>query len=115
MSAPPVLARLEALLREQGGLMASLLPQGAVLVPTHNGTDPAQIAASGPRAQAHSEEYELLVEAIYRAICCTTAPPAWCARRRPTSAYWLAISYTHLALRAWWRLATWLLWRSLRT
>ncbi len=65
MSAPPVLARLEALLREQGGLMASLLPQGAVLVPTHNGTDPAQIAASGPRAQAHSEEYELLVEAIY--------------------------------------------------
>ncbi len=65
MSAPPVLARLEALLREQGGLMASLLPQGGVLVPTHNGTGPGQIAASGPRTQAHSGEYELLVEAIY--------------------------------------------------
>ncbi len=65
MSAPPVLARLEALLREQGGLMASLLAQGGALVGTHNGAGPAQIAASGPRAQAHSEEYELLVEAIY--------------------------------------------------
>jgi len=80
----PALARLEALLREQGGLMASLLdrdptdahpagesatgrvnsqPLGAD--PGPNGTGPAQIAASGPRAQAHSEEYELLVEAIY--------------------------------------------------
>ncbi len=47
----PCGARLEALLREQGGLMASLLPQGGVLVPTHNGTGPGQIAASGPRTQ----------------------------------------------------------------
>jgi hypothetical protein len=75
----PVLTRLEALLREQGGLMASLLdddstdsrpagesptqPLGAGLVP--NGSGPAQIAAAGPRTQAHSEEYELLMEAIY--------------------------------------------------
>jgi hypothetical protein len=65
MSAPPALVRLEALLREQGGLMASLLPQGGALVATHNGTGPAQIAAAGPRARGHSEEYELLVEAIY--------------------------------------------------
>ena len=65
MNASPVLARLQAVLREQGGLMASLLPQGGALVETHNGTGPAQIAASGPRAQGHSEEYELLVEAIY--------------------------------------------------
>jgi hypothetical protein len=65
MSDPPVLVRLEALLREQGGLMASLIPQGGTLMATHNGTGPAQIAAAGPRAQAHSEEYELLVEAIY--------------------------------------------------
>jgi hypothetical protein len=82
----PALSRLEALLREQGGLLASLLngdpidarpagesaarrrsnsqpPQGAG--PVSNGADPAQIAAAGPRAQAHAEEYELLVEAIY--------------------------------------------------
>jgi hypothetical protein len=65
MNASPVLARLETVLREQGGLMASLLLQGGDLGETHNGTGPAQIAASGPRAQAHSEEYELLVEAIY--------------------------------------------------
>lgn len=64
MSDPPVLVRLEALLREQGGLMASLVPQGG-LVGAHNGTGPAQIAAAGPRAQAHPREYELLVEAIY--------------------------------------------------
>jgi hypothetical protein len=79
----PVLVRLEALLREQGGLMASLLdgdptdahPPGESSTQPNsqsfgagalaNGTGPAQIAASGPRAQAHPEEYELLVEAIY--------------------------------------------------
>ncbi|MGA2163566.1 MAG: hypothetical protein ABSH36_03765 [Solirubrobacteraceae bacterium] len=90
MSAAPVLARLEALLREQGGLMASLLseegvlfavtqPQAASAAPppptialaesgserSPNGAGPAQIAARGPRARAHSEEYELLVEAIF--------------------------------------------------
>ncbi len=65
MKTVPVLTRLEALLREQGGLMANLLPRGGVPVGTHNGTGPAQIAASGPRTQAHREEYELLVEAIY--------------------------------------------------
>jgi hypothetical protein len=86
MSALPVLARLEALLREQGGLMASLLdgdptearpagesatrrqPDSQPLLgagPVSNGSDPAQVAAAGPRAQAHAEEYELLMEAIY--------------------------------------------------
>jgi hypothetical protein len=64
MSAP-VLVRLETLLREQGGLMASLLPQGGALVEAHNGTGPAQVAASGPRARGQGEEYELLMEAIY--------------------------------------------------
>jgi hypothetical protein len=85
MSAPPVLARLQALLREQGGLMASLLdgdptnarpagesatrrrpnsqPLGAG--PVSNGSGPAQVAAAGPRTQARAEEYELLMEAIY--------------------------------------------------
>ncbi len=89
MSAP-VLTRLETLLREQGGLMASLLdgdssgarpvPGGAGPAgdgatrsssqplgpgPVPNGDGPAQVAAAGPRAQAHPEEYELLLEAIY--------------------------------------------------
>ncbi len=81
----PALTRLEALLREQGGLMASLVdgdpidarPAGESVTrrrptsqplgagPVFNGAGPAQIAAAGPRAQAHSEEYELLVEAVY--------------------------------------------------
>ncbi len=58
----PVLASLQALLREQGGLMASLLADEA---PAGNGFGPAQIAAAGPRAGARAEEYELLFEAIY--------------------------------------------------
>ncbi len=57
----PALERLAQLLREQGGLMASLLDGGLAA----NGAGPAQIAAAGPRAQGHPEEYELLMEAIY--------------------------------------------------
>jgi hypothetical protein len=60
-----VLARLEALLREQGGLMASLLPRDGFPPGSPNGAGPAQVAAAGPRTQGHAEEYELLVEAIY--------------------------------------------------
>jgi hypothetical protein len=58
------LARLEALLREQGGLMASLLPAEPT---SANGHGPAQVAAAGPRAGDGevAAEYELLVEAIY--------------------------------------------------
>jgi hypothetical protein len=75
------LLRLELLLREQGGLMAGLLardgelhrpadPDSAVLAAPAprsliNGGGAAQIAAAGPRAQGHAEEYELLMEAIY--------------------------------------------------
>jgi hypothetical protein len=65
VSAAPVLMRLEALLREQGGLMASLLSDGVPAGSPPNGAGPAQIAAAGPRAQEQAEEYELLVEAIY--------------------------------------------------
>ena len=54
--------RLEALLREQGGLMAGLLPAEP---PPANGHGPAQLAAAGPRASADAVEYELLIEAIY--------------------------------------------------
>lgn len=59
------LGRLAATLREQGGLIATL-----VATDGHDGSprpapSPAQTAASGPRAQASQEEYELLVETIY--------------------------------------------------
>jgi len=64
----PVLQRLRALLREDGGLIATLV-RGS------NGTDgvrgsvdgegPAQLAANGPRVAERAGEYELLVEAIY--------------------------------------------------
>jgi hypothetical protein len=64
MSAP-VLMRLEALLRAQGGLMASLLVRVGVPAGSSNGAGPAQTAAAGPRAEERAEEYELLVEAIY--------------------------------------------------
>ncbi len=58
------LERLEALLREQGGLMAGLLPARPA---TGNGHGPAQVVARGPRAgdSEVAAEYELLVEAIY--------------------------------------------------
>jgi hypothetical protein len=69
VNAAAALTRLESLLREQGGLMASLLtdviPPGSGWVGLPSNDGPAQIAASGPRARAHSEEYELLVEAVY--------------------------------------------------
>jgi hypothetical protein len=56
------LERLRALLREGGGLMATL-----VVSDTTNGrpASPACLAAGGPRAAGRREEYELLVEAIY--------------------------------------------------
>jgi hypothetical protein len=61
------LERLAALLRERGGLMASLLPaeEGGRPPAAPNGSGPAQLAAAGPRARALAGEYELLVEAIY--------------------------------------------------
>jgi hypothetical protein len=56
------LERLAALLREQGGLMASLVvTQG----PTRRKHGPAQTVAAGPRVQRARAEYELLVETIY--------------------------------------------------
>ncbi len=63
----PALARLSTLLREEGGLIASLLDgaNGDGPEPKESGESPAKLAASGPRAQACPEEYELLVEAIY--------------------------------------------------
>jgi hypothetical protein len=60
------LERLVELLRDEGGLMATLLGPSAPtdgIVPDLAG--PARVAAEGPRTQSRAEEYELLVEAIY--------------------------------------------------
>jgi hypothetical protein len=62
------LERLAALLREQGGLIATLVaPAGAPGAKEGAEADggPARLAAEGPRAEGRREEYELLVEAIY--------------------------------------------------
>jgi hypothetical protein len=72
------LERLRVLLLSHGGLIASLLaPRHAVdgTAPRGDATDvddgtprspsPAALAASGPRAAGHRDEYELLIEAIY--------------------------------------------------
>jgi hypothetical protein len=65
-AAPPdALARLRALLREEGGLIASLVDGDAGGDAGVSGASPASVAAEGPRAEGRREEYELLVEAIY--------------------------------------------------
>jgi len=56
------LGRLAELLREQGGLMASLVVADGSM---RGEQGPAQTAASGPRTEGRREEYELLVETIY--------------------------------------------------
>jgi hypothetical protein len=69
--APPpsddgALERLRALLRDEGGLLATLVDAGApVPADAPAAQSPAAIAAAGPRAAASRAEYELLVEAIY--------------------------------------------------
>ncbi|MFI4990390.1 MAG: hypothetical protein ACHQHO_05690 [Solirubrobacterales bacterium] len=71
---PTVLERLRALLREEGGLIATLVDAGAGGsggtgaaggANGASGKSPARIAASGPRTEQRAEQYELLVEAIY--------------------------------------------------
>jgi hypothetical protein len=59
------LVSLRALLSGEGGLLASLLADEESPDLVANGTDPAQLAAAGPRTQARGPEYELLLEAIY--------------------------------------------------
>jgi hypothetical protein len=60
-----VLERLRALLREEGGLIATLIEDAARADHRARPRSPASVAAAGPRTRARSEEYELLVEAIY--------------------------------------------------
>ncbi len=61
------LERLATLLREEGGLMATLVgsepASRLALEPARR--SPARVAAEGPRTEGRREEYELLVEAIY--------------------------------------------------
>ncbi len=77
-TAASALERLRELLQREGGLMATLVDAGAQTGPGAGGPgaagqpadgrrpkSPARIAAGGPRAAEHREEYELLVEAIY--------------------------------------------------
>ncbi len=60
------LQRLATLLREQGGLLATLVdPDGRASRDGCDGERPGAIVARGPRAEGRREEYELLVEAIY--------------------------------------------------
>ncbi|HEY1458386.1 MAG TPA: hypothetical protein VGF15_07695 [Solirubrobacteraceae bacterium] len=60
------LDRLVVFLREQGGLIASLLPAGSPTKPPSDAEPgPAQLAGAGPRAADHREQYELLIETIY--------------------------------------------------
>jgi hypothetical protein len=60
------LARLQRLLRGEGGLMATLVDSATTLDGAgDHASSPALVAAEGPRAEGRREEYELLVEAIY--------------------------------------------------
>jgi hypothetical protein len=61
--AEPALARLRALLLQEGGLMSGLVLADGL--PERSVQGPAQVVASGPRAAGSRAEYELLVETIY--------------------------------------------------
>jgi hypothetical protein len=64
-SSASALRRLAELLREQGGLMATLVAPDTPDGFASHTPGPAQTAAAGPRAQRSRGEYELLVEMIY--------------------------------------------------
>jgi hypothetical protein len=62
-----VLERLRTLLRDEGGLIATLIDHGRDGEPHAPGPTPgpARVLAEGPRTKSRGEEYQLLVEAIY--------------------------------------------------
>jgi hypothetical protein len=61
-----VLERLRALLRAEGGLIATLVDRhGETRAPAPRAPSPAAVLADAPRTRACPEEYQLLVEAIY--------------------------------------------------
>jgi hypothetical protein len=59
------LERLRDLLRDAGGLIATLVDHDGAADGGAGGASHARIAAQGPRAEGRREDYELLVEAIY--------------------------------------------------
>src|SRR5208282_1903001 len=60
------LGRLATLLRDEGGLIATLVvPDAQIAVAAQADGSPARAAAEGPQAEGRRAEYELLVEAIY--------------------------------------------------
>jgi len=69
------LERLRELLREEGGLMATLVAPTPDATPPAVRESPARLAARGPRAQGRREEYELLVEAVYEGYLLHYAAP----------------------------------------
>jgi hypothetical protein len=59
------LERLRELLRQEGGLMASLVQPASGNGHVSDPPSPALVAARGPRTAGRREDYELLIEAIY--------------------------------------------------
>ncbi len=66
------LERLRALLLDEGGLMTSLVGFASDRAAAPG---PAQLAASGPRAEGSREDYELLIETIYEGYLLHYAKP----------------------------------------
>jgi len=65
------LQRLRALLLDEGGLIASIVGSAS----DRAALGPAQLAASGPRAEGSREDYELLIETIYEGYLLHYAKP----------------------------------------
>jgi len=66
------LERLRVLLLDEGGLMTSLVGSASDHAAPPG---PAQLAASGPRAEGSREDYELLIETIYEGYLLHYAKP----------------------------------------
>ena len=60
-----MLVRLAELLRDEGGLLATLVDQDGTVEDGAMRSRPGEIVSRGPRVRGRREEYELLVEAIY--------------------------------------------------
>ena len=56
--------RLHEALLDEGGIVAEVVRAPSGDRPTLEGSGPAQLAATGPRARGHEAEYELLLEMI---------------------------------------------------
>ena len=72
LTARSSLQRLRELLLDESGLMASLVGSASDRAAPPG---PAQLAASGPRAEGSREDYELLIEAIYEGYLLHYAKP----------------------------------------